>query len=57
MLYVPAVELEPFSRSGTNTQWQDQVDTQLPGLLAGILLLAACLAVPALIAARRKRRG
>jgi hypothetical protein len=36
VLYVPAIDLEPFSRSGTNTQLDHQVNTQLPGLLGGM---------------------
>jgi hypothetical protein len=36
VLYVPAVTLEPFSRSGTSTGLDHQVDTQLPGLLGGM---------------------
>jgi hypothetical protein len=60
VLYLPAFDLEPFSRYGTNTRLQHRINTQLPGLLggmlAGVLLLVACFAVPVLMA-RHKRRG
>jgi K+-transporting ATPase A subunit len=61
VLYVPAVTLEPFSRSGTNTQLDYQVNTQLPGLLGGmgigVGVLALGVAVLAGWAKLRGRRG
>jgi len=60
VLYLPAFALEPFGRSGTNTALQRRADTQLPGLLpgmlAGLLGLVALFVVPGLIVSRRRRR-
>jgi hypothetical protein len=44
-LYVPVIDLEPFSRSGTNTQLDHQVDTRLPGILGGMGIGAGVLAL------------
>ena len=61
VLYVPAIDLEPFSRSGTNTQLDHQVDAQLPGLLGGmgigLAVLAAGVAVLFVLAKLRQRRA
>jgi hypothetical protein len=61
VLYVPAFELEPFGRNGTNTALDQQVNTQLPGLLGGMLAgvgaLVACLAVLYLYAVWRRKRA
>jgi hypothetical protein len=60
VLYLPAFELEPFGRSGTNTNLENQINAQLPGLLggmlAGVLVLLAPVAALALIGVWRKRR-
>lgn len=60
VLYLPAFDLEPFSRFGTNTALQHRLDTQLPGFLAGMLtgflLLVMLFVVPGLIVTRLRRR-
>lgn len=60
VLYLPAFALEPFGRSGTNIALQRRVDTQLPGLLAGMLAgllgLIALFVGPGLVVSRRRRR-
>lgn len=59
VLYLPALALEPFGRSGTNTELQHKLDTQLPGFLGGMLggwlLLVAIFVVPAVVISRRKQ--
>jgi hypothetical protein len=61
VLYVPAIDLEPFSRSGTNTGLDHQVDTRLPGLLGGmgigVGVLALSVAVLFVWAKLRERQG
>lgn len=60
VLYLPAFDLEPFSRFGTNTALQHRLDTQLPGflvgMLAGFVLLMMLFVVPGLIVTRLRRR-
>ena len=61
VLYVPAIALEPFSRSGTDTWLDDQVNTRLPGLLGGmgigLAVLVAGVAVLFVMAKLRQRRA
>jgi hypothetical protein len=61
VLYVPAIDLEPFSRSGTNTQLDHQVDAQLPGILGGMGIGAGVLALSVAVlfgwAKLRERQG
>jgi hypothetical protein len=60
VLYLPAFELEPYGRAGTNTQLQYRLDTQLPGLLGGMAIgvgvLVLAVAVLVVLAKRRQRR-
>ena len=60
VLYLPAFALEPFGRSGTNIALQQRVDSQLPGLLAGMLagflILVTLFVVPGLVVTRLRRR-
>jgi hypothetical protein len=61
VLYLPAFMLEPFSRSGTDSWLDQQVNTRLPGLLGGmgigLAVLAAGVAVLFVLAKVRQRRA
>ena len=59
VLYLPAFELVPFSRYGTNTAMEEEINSRLPGLLGGmgigVLVLMAALAGLVLSARFRRR--
>lgn len=59
LLYLPAFELEPFSRSGTDTTMEEDINSRLPGLLGGmgigVLVLMMCVA--GLVLAGHRHRG
>jgi hypothetical protein len=59
VLYLPAFELEPFTRYGTNTTMEEEINSLLPGLLTGmgvgVLMLMAALAGLVLSARYRRR--
>ena len=59
VLYLPAFELTPFSRYGTNTAMEEEINSRLPGLLGGmgigVLVLMAALAGLVLSARYRRR--
>ena len=49
LLFVPLLDLNPFSRFGTNSALDHRINATLPGFLAGLAAGVAVLAVPVLL--------
>lgn len=59
LLFIPVVDLEPFSRAGTDTTLDHRVNTALPGYLGGVAAGVAAIVVPVLgygLVVRLRRR-